>query len=417
MNRNSGLFAYRKYITAAIALLFVIAIIAALIPQNDTPSTVSQNQQENVETVEEKRTITISAVGDLTLAADRGAPSGVTFNDVFEDEGGDTSYFFRNVSGIFSHDDLTIGNLECALSDLGTRADKSFAFRGDPSYVQILKDGSFEAVNLANNHSADYGQEALSDTVANLDAAGVLSFNGTDTVVTEINGIKVGLVGVNALNEEGTSQLVPAIQSVKTQGAQLVIASIHWGVEKAEEPESEQVTLAHSAIDAGADLILGHHPHVVQGIEKYNGRYIVYSLGNFCFGGNTNPSDKDSMIFQQTFSFTNGTLVPDDNTQIIPCRISGSDSVNDYQPDIATGEDRTDIIDKITERSRLVGTDAALLYFGNEQTAFTSSAQNAVSSSALPTALPESQRATPSPEPSPDSSPETSPEAGSESEN
>ncbi len=405
MNKNSGLFAYRKYITAAIAVLFVIAIIIALIPENTSPSQNEQGEQNTVETVEEQRTITISAVGDLTLAADRGAPSGVSFNDVFEEQGGNTAYFFQNVAGIFSHDDLTIGNLECALSDQGTRADKSFAFRGDPSYVQILTDGSFEAVNLANNHSADYGQEALSDTVANLDAAGILSFSGTDTVMTEINGVKVGLVGVNALNEEGSSQLVPAIQSLKTQGAQLVIASVHWGVEKAEEPETEQVELAHSAIDAGADLILGHHPHVVQGIEKYNGRYIVYSLGNFCFGGNTNPSDKDSMIFQQTFSFTNGTLVPDDNTQIIPCRISGSDSVNDYQPAIASGEERTAIIDKITERSRAVGTDAALLYFGNEETALTSSAQNTSASSGLPTALPESQRATASPAPSPTASP------------
>lgn len=132
----------------------------------------------------------------------------------------------------------------------------------------------------------------------------------------------------------------------------LSLQSFHWGEEKAEYPNDVQVELAHAAIDAGADLVLGHHPHVLQGIEQYKGKNIVYSLGNFCFGGNMYPSDMDTMIFQQTFTLKGGKLQEDNVTNIIPCSISSVEDYNNYQPTPAAGEKETEILNKITQRSQ-----------------------------------------------------------------
>ena len=238
------------------------------------------------------------------------------------------------------------------------RADKQFSFKGDPSYTEILTNGSVEACNLANNHSKDYGIQGYEDTIANVEAAGIKTFGYERTAIWETNGVKVGLAGVYELAEGMDCQddMTAAIQSLKDAGADLVIVSFHWGVEKENYPDETQQTLAHAAIDQGADLVLGHHPHVLQGIEKYQGKYIVYSLGNFCFGGNKNPSDKDTMIFQQTFTLENGEVVEDDAINIIPCRISSEDDYNNYQPTPAEGEEAQRILGRIQEYSQGFGT-------------------------------------------------------------
>ena len=113
-------------------------------------------------------------------------------------------------------------------------------------------------------------------------------------------------------------------------------------------------TLAHLAIDQGADLVVGHHPHVLQGIEKYQGKNIVYSLGNFCFGGNKNPSDKDTMIFQQTFTVENGKLAEDDVTNIIPCSLSSESGYNNYQPMVLEGSEKERVLQKIEDFSTAI---------------------------------------------------------------
>ena len=173
--------------------------------------------------------------------------------------------------------------------------------------------------------------------------------------ISEINGIKVGLVGINYLNDQMRTELEESIQKAKDGGAEIIILSIHWGVEKATEPEQDQIDAAHLAIDCGADLVIGTHPHVLQGIEKYNGRYICYSLGNFCFGGNNAPSDMDTALFRQTFTINADGLVDNDDYEIIPCRISGADGYNNYQPIVAEGEEKTQIEDKLIQYSNELG--------------------------------------------------------------
>ena len=300
------------------------------------------------------RTLTITATGDCTFATDVNASRELGFVSYAERYG--TDWFFENVRDIFSEDDLTIVNFEGTLSDRGTREMKQFAFRGDPEYVNALSDSSVEAANLANNHSMDYGEVSLIDTKKYLDENGILHCRGEeDVAIAEINGIKVGLVGINYLNDVMRTELEDAIKKAKDMGAELVILSIHWGVEKATAPNEDQKQAAYTAIDCGADLVIGTHPHVLQGFEKYKGRYICYSLGNFSFGGNNAPSDMDTAIFRQTFTLKGDELLDDDNVEIIPCRISSADGYNNYQPTPATGAKRDRIIDRLTTYTENLG--------------------------------------------------------------
>ena len=208
-------------------------------------------------------------------------------------------------------------------------------------------------MNTANNHSHDYGEQSFTDTMEALDGEGIVHFGYDETQVMDVKGVKVGLVGIYELNDhlERTEQLKQNIAKVKEEGAQLVIVIFHWGNEKEEVPDTNQMTLGRLAIDEGADLVCGHHPHVLQGIEEYKGKNIVYSLGNFCFGGNSYPSDMDSMIFQQTFTIDQDGVKADNVTNIIPCSISSDYSYNNYQPTPAEGEEADRIMQKIEERS------------------------------------------------------------------
>ena len=140
------------------------------------------------------------------------------------------------------------------------------------------------------------------------------------------------------------------IESLKKE-ANMVVVYFYWGEERSYNPNQVQKDFAHSAIDSGADVVMGSHPHVLQGIEKYKEKYVSYSLGNFCFGGNKNLSDKDSMIYQQKFNFENGKLVSIDEPQIIPCSISSTKYKNDYKPTILDGSERDRVLNKIKEIS------------------------------------------------------------------
>ena len=314
---------------------------------------ISEEMEKTTKRKNKTVSFTISAVGDCTFGTDENFAYEGSMPAKY-DEVGDFNYFFENVKSVFEEDDLTIVNFEGTLTDSTTREDKQFAFKADKSYAEILTDGFVEAANLANNHSKDYGEQSYNDTMDALDEAGITNFGYDRVAIKKVKGIKVGLVGTYVLADGlgVKDSMEKNIQDLKDEGAQVIIASFHWGEEKAEYPNDVQVELAHAAIDAGADLVLGHHPHVLQGIEQYKGKNIVYSLGNFCFGGNMYPSDMDTMIFQQTFTLKGGKLQEDNVTNIIPCSISSVEDYNNYQPTPAAGEKETEIINKITQRSQ-----------------------------------------------------------------
>ena len=321
-------------------------------------SSDSQNTDSSNATVSSPVSLTLSVVGDCTLGTDETFDYDTSLNAYYENYGAD--YFLQNVKDIFSADDLTIANFEGTLTDSDEREDKTFAFKAPASYASILTGGSVEAVNTANNHSHDYGEQSFDDTLAALDDAGIVHFGYDETAVMDVKGIKVGLVGIYELYDhlEREQQLKDNIAKVKADGAQLIVAIFHWGNETETVPDSNQTTLGRIAIDEGADLVCGHHPHVLQGIETYKGRNIVYSLGNFCFGGNSSPSDMDTMIYQQTFTIDADGVKKDNVTNIIPCSISSAayDGYNNYQPTPAEGDETTRILGKINERSSWIST-------------------------------------------------------------
>lgn len=339
--------------------LFLLVLLAAVVSGRGGDRDVKpeeEKKEEIQESAEEKEpeivTLTISAAGDCTLGTDEFFYYPTSLPAKYEEKG-DPGYFLQKVEPVFSKDDLTIVNMEGTLTRETDRQDKTYAFKGDEEYVQILTEGSVEAANLANNHSHDYGEKSYTDTIETLEDAGISTFGYDRTAVMEIKGVKIGLLGTYELGEHMgcEEEMIKNIESLKDEGAQIIIASFHWGIERANIPDETQVELAHSAIDHGADLVLGHHPHVLQGIETYKGKNIVYSLANFCFGGNSSPSDMDSMIFQQTFTLEDGELTDENETNIIPVKVSSSweQGINDYQPVPTEGDTGDAIISRIEE--------------------------------------------------------------------
>lgn len=302
-----------------------------------------------------QRKVRISAIGDCTLGTDVSFSQNNSFT-AFEALYGD-SYFFEKVKGILGSDDSTFANLEGTLTTSDQRAEKQFAFKGDPSYTQILQDGSIDVVSLANNHTKDYGEAGLADTKNALESAGIEWCEGDHIAWRDLNGVRTAYIGIYALENglDTLPQVKSTVAQAKKEGADLIIVEFHWGAELVAEVDSFQKELAHTAVDEGANLVLGSHAHVLQGIEKYNGAYIVYGLGNFCFGGNSNPASYDTMIWQQTFTFTADGLESEDDISIIPCRISGDTSSNNYQPVPVSGDAAASIMQTIDSLSASFG--------------------------------------------------------------
>lgn len=304
------------------------------------------NSEEIIEQLTPETTILISSMGDCTLGTDLDYGMSGSFMETFNNNTPD--YFFREVKSVLDEDDLSIVNLEGPLTTSTNKADKQFAFRGEMSYAQILSSGSVEAACLANNHSKDYGTQGYEDTKTALEEENLVHFGYEDAPIIDVNGIKVGLVGIYvlALGSGIKDSMIETIEDVKSRGAQVIITNFHWGVESSYYPNDVQEMLARTAIDYGADLVIGHHPHVLQGIEQYKDKYIVYSMGNFSFGGNKNPRDKDTIIFQQSFTFK-GDEMTDSSINIIPCSISSVSSKNNYQPVVLSGTEAQRVGEKL----------------------------------------------------------------------
>ena len=319
----------------------------------------SDEMPESGEAGPEEIKITISAAGDVTMGNYRGQGYEVSFRQTYDQGVGD-EYFFENVSPVFSADDLTLVNLEGPLtrSENG-REEQTYCISGDPEYVNILTAGSVEAVSMGNNHRLDYWEQGTADTVAALEEAGILYAYDDNYCMYEVKGVHIGIISVNEVGQGYAVEkiLEEGIAQLREEGADLVFTCCHWGIERENYPEDYQKSLGRKCIDWGADLVIGHHPHVLQGVEEYQGKFIIYSLGNFCFGANRNPEDKDCMIFQQTFTFVDGVKQEDREIKVIPCSVSSISSRNDYKPTPAEGEEAQRILGRINEFSRDFGVE------------------------------------------------------------
>lgn len=293
--------------------------------------------------------IVLSFAGDCTLGTD---PSFTvnTFPQKVQEVGGNYSYFFQNVLPIFSEDDLTIVNLEGPLTNAEAKANKKFTFKGPAEYAKILSAGSVEAANLANNHSMDYLEQGFEDTKKALDTESIAYFGLGTEYTANIRGKNIVLLGYKGWIENVDFGALEAdIKKHKDEGS-IVIANFHWGDEKSYKPNGHQIDVAHAAIDYGADIVIGHHPHVIQGLEIYKGKPIAYSLANFCFGGNSNPSDKRTFILQTDLVINNSSL-SQIGIRVIPASISSISTQNNYQPTPSEGADKTVLLEELNNLS------------------------------------------------------------------
>lgn len=339
-----------------LCIIIILAICSAVVVKKRffSPTTLPLKEeipsQNNEPVITE---ITISAVGDCTIGSDSKVGNGWNnFNSYLKDD--DYAYYFRGVYDVLNNDDITIANLEGTFTDATEKAVKTFNFKNTKDYVRVLTEGSVEIVNTANNHTYDYKEKGYEDTVKVLNEAKLPYFGYATYNIQEVKGIKIGFAGLNYYDERNyenyKSEVDSAIAYLNEQNVDLIIMTFHWGVEATYKQTTKQTEVGRYAIDNGADLVLGHHPHRIQGIENYNGKYIVYSLSNFVFGGHRNPKDKDSFIYQETFTFTDKELT-NREINLVPVSISGEKNLNNYQPVVLEGSEKDRVIDKINQYS------------------------------------------------------------------
>ena len=269
--------------------------------------------------------------GDCTLGRGHNFAYSNSFDEMYDLKG--PSYFFSGISEFFN-DDLTMINFEGTLTTATVHANKTFAFKGRPEYAKVIDEGSIDVVSVANNHSMDYLQRGFDDTVRYLSPYVAVSGYARMPIVT-VKGVRIGFAS-NVGWSFDTAQknfIDDAIRNLRQRGAELIVFNYHWGIEKSYHSDVTQRAIGHYCIDQGADLVIGHHPHVVQEVEIYNGKPIAYSLGNLVFGGNNNPSDKNCLIFRQNYTFDlNTRTVSASSHQAIPYKISSVSWRNDYHP-------------------------------------------------------------------------------------
>ena len=289
--------------------------------------------------------ITLTAVGDVTIGRNVQHSGASIFEKELKKQNGDINFIFRNVKTIFEEDDLTIANFEGVLADSysipSSKKKNDYLFLGSPSYAEALSGNSVEAVTMENNHINDFGDGGIASTIAAMESVGVVWSNKDHMGVFETNGVRIGMLAYqivpplrsDELSASELQKVVAADIAEAKETCDLVTVSFHWGKELDYAPRNEspysQITLGRAAIDAGADLVLGHHSHRINPIECYKGRYIVYSLANCSFAGNNKPSDMCTFIFQCRFRIKDGEIL-DNPFRIIPCRISSRSDYNDF---------------------------------------------------------------------------------------
>ena len=270
--------------------------------------------------------IILSFIGDCVLGDNYYSSRFASYYDTYGPD-----YFFSGVKSVLSGDDLTIANCEGPFTSETKMIDKAgernFWFKGKPEYAEIFQKGSVEIVNLANNHTFDYGQKGYLDTKTNLKRYGIAYFGNEEILIKEIKGKKIGFYGLYFGNIT-VSAIKNRIQRLQELGAEIIVGTFHSGNENQYTPTDFQKYTANQAVLLGTDIVIQHHPHVIQDVTWHSeNKLIAYSLGNFCFGGNANPGDKRSIILQVKIDAN-----MDMTYEKIPVLISGRSEVNDYRP-------------------------------------------------------------------------------------
>lgn len=311
------------------------------------------------------RTITVTCTGDLTIGGDNYHKKGKKFYDELKKNDNNISFTMANVRDIFRHDDLTLVNFEGTFTDTKYVPDKKkgndFLFNISPEYVTVLTDNYIEAVSLENNHVLDHGDEGYEDTINTLTEAGIKYSNSKEIGVYSVDGTDIAMLSYLCIdrydkpvgNYANLYEKVAADIQYTKQLYPIVIVSFHWGNELDYIPTERQKKMGRLAVDSGADLVIGHHSHRMNPIEEYNGVYICYSLGNFCFSGNDKPSDMNSYLFQTRFRVAKNGEITNTGFRIIPIWITSLKDKNNYVPTPITDDSKIEgIINTLKDNGR-----------------------------------------------------------------
>jgi len=294
--------------------------------------------------------LTVTIAGDCTLG---GTESSSKKSDGFLQtvQQKELAYPFSGLLPLFSNDDVTLVNLEGVLSDSskGENTEKDFAFRGPAAFAQILPLGSIEAVNLSNNHFGDYGKAGREATLRALDEQDFAYAGDEWLCVYNTNRGKIGLAGIRgSLTESKKDTITHQIALLREAGCQIIIYSLHAGQEYALKHNGLQRDMARYLIESGADVVAGHHPHVIQGIEIYKNRLIFYSLGNCVFGGNHDPRETDALTAKITFSLEGGKI-KSLQAALYPIRFTGDKDGNSFRPSQLSGKKAEVVLKKVQQ--------------------------------------------------------------------
>ncbi len=297
--------------------------------------------------------VLVTFAGDCTLGSDyRVVQAEGSFHRAMASIERDFASVLKGMEPVLAHDDLTVVNLETTLTTTARPQSKgTFVFTGEPAFAAILSLGGVDLANVANNHALDFGTKGAEETVQAVEAAGMRAFGDRLVDVRTIRGLELvnlGYVG----GATDTEPRVRADVAKHKRDGNVVLVSFHWGAEGVHVPNDEQVRVGRAAIDAGADVVIGHHPHVIQGIDDYKGRKIVYSLGNFVFGGNGHPADTDAVLFQQAFAKgPDGKAGPVANTaRVVPVKLGGPAEA--FRPTLLQGAEKDRVLARVDEYSR-----------------------------------------------------------------
>ena len=307
--------------------------------------TDSVSYEVEKELIPSVKTVSLAAVGDCIVGDGYGFDRSTGILG-YVDRGRPFSYFFEKVKYVFDEADVSVANCENVFTDSDDRIAKppqnngEFWFKAPPEYAKIFAEGSIDVVNITNNHTMDYKEKGLADTKAALTAAGVGYFGDEEIYYFETKGVTLAFIGLNELGpiEEGTDpvefrKLLAELLAIAEKKSDLQIVTFHWGVERSNRYAEAQRELAEYAIDRGADLILGHHPHVLQPVGEYKGVPIAYSLGNFVYGGNRRNFFTDTMILRVEFELDGMTgELRSVSSEEMPCYVSGNLQQNNFQP-------------------------------------------------------------------------------------
>lgn len=299
--------------------------------------------------------VKMTFTGDFTIGDNLQTKGKSIFEQELEKQNGDLNFPFRNFKDILEKDDLTVLNFEGTLTKEGrnpTKLDNQFLFRADPSYVKMLPDNGVECVSLENNHVLDMGEEGLAETKKTLTDAGVQYYCESEPLIFTLRGVKMGMLAYQTFDQYDRlfTKVPEDVKALRDQGCEIVVVSFHWGAEKDYAPNDNQQKMAKLTIDAGADLVVGHHSHRINPIEEYNGKYIVYSLGNFCFAGNSKPDDMSTFVFQIRMRVKDGAATTD-GFVIIPARISSNAKYNDFIPTPYTKQENIESVLSVLKKN------------------------------------------------------------------